>query len=82
MTPHAVRPRPVRIGDGANIAFLRVVVVRPRHAQATTTDTVEACGVPPEALRTRPRGTLHRFILAGQAPGAPRIRLPQRILSP
>jgi len=76
-----VHARADPIDDGANRAGLRVVVVRLRHVEATTTHAIEALAIHPQALPTCPR-TVDRFVISARAPGAPRARLAPRILSP
>jgi len=77
----AVR-QPARRDDGANDTLLRGVVVYPLQGQPTPTDLVALRVLHSEPPPTRPRGTPDRAALSGRTPGAPRVRLPQRLLSP
>ena len=80
--PRAARPRPLRRDDGANDTLLRGVVVYPLQGQPTPTDLVALHVLHSEPPPTRPRETPDRSALSGRTPGAPRVRLPQRLLSP
>jgi hypothetical protein len=80
MRPPARTP-PVRIADGDRTA-LRAVVVCPLCGQSSTMDLLALSVVPCAAPSTHPRQDLERVIGSHRASGAPRIRAPQRILSP
>src|SRR5439155_4554110 len=79
--PRAARPRPARRDDRANDTLLRDVLVYALQDPTTTTDVVELRVLHPESPPARPRGTPDRSAVSGRTPGAPRVRLPQRLLS-
>ena len=74
--------RPDRIDDRANRASGRVADVYMPNVHATTSDAVNALVDDPEGLLAGPSRPLDHLDITGRAPGAPRTRLPQRILSP
>jgi len=82
MIPPVAHARIDAIEDGANFTPCGVVVVRSPPASTTVADTVDVLSWRRYVLLNHPTRTVDRFIIPDRTVPAPRLPLPQRVLSP